>query len=86
MHVILSCDTETNLRRLHARGGGDEARLMELRMEEEVYHLLNPSMRGGLAGLAGECEIETSALEAGGSAARVEGYIRGVLRGQGWAI
>lgn len=97
LHFILSCSTDTNISRLlstnlsissapgsTAGGRMDEAALMELRMEEEVCHLV--TLKGRPKGLSGEYEIDTSDINARQVAGTVGEYVLDGLRRAGWFI
>ena len=97
LHFVLSCSTDVNISRLlstnlslspssDSRAGGmmDESALTELRMEEEVCHLV--TLRGRPKGLSGEYEIDTSSMNPRQVAGTVGEYILDGLRRAGWFI
>ncbi|WVQ72294.1 hypothetical protein IAR50_001844 [Cryptococcus sp. DSM 104548] len=92
IHIILSCSTSENIRRLtsperKARNKlTDEGVLMEIRMEEEIARYGGGIVRKKVEGLGGEYEIDTEDVEPKGAATIVAGYVLDALRREGWSI
>ncbi|RXK34858.1 hypothetical protein M231_07876 [Tremella mesenterica] len=119
IHLVLSCETQTNLSRLstslshkphdptqngkqssshdltqngngsgnqskHGRWEMNENSLMELRMEDEICHLIN--LRGKPKGLSGEYEIDTTTLGPKEVSGMVAEYVMDCLRRSGWYV
>ncbi|ORX41286.1 hypothetical protein BD324DRAFT_54721 [Kockovaella imperatae] len=89
IHIILSCDSSTNVSRLGSGSKIDEDTLVAMRMEEEIgqYLSLQDKVRGGsMPGLSGEMELDNSNLGAKDTAARVGEYCIDLLKRQGWSL
>lgn len=95
IHLILSCSTEENIRRLESPariaactagshpGSGvvmEAAQLLQIRMEEEIGHI------APMAGLCGEYEMDTTAMDAATTAGVLAEYCLDTLRDEGWWI
>ena len=93
LHVVLSCDSSTNISRLasshRADRDIDEDGLVGLRMEEEVGHYFTTQDRArgsSVDGLSGELEVDSSTLTARATAGMVRDWSMDALRKHGWVF
>ncbi|WVN88497.1 uncharacterized protein L203_103708 [Cryptococcus depauperatus CBS 7841] len=89
VHIVLTCSTEENIRRLACPTRKikskltDESVLIELRMEEDIAKFHGDLKKSKMDGLGGEFEIDTERTDVRVTAGIVGEYVLDALRGQG---